>query len=81
MGRSNSSYEAACIIKFPMRLNTLLAENDVSQVALAKVIGRERKCVSNWIHGVGIPNAAMIVRLSRLFGVSSDWLLGLSDER
>ena len=37
--------------------------------------------VRSWLRGDRMPNADSVVRCARGLGVTSDWLLGLSDEK
>jgi len=55
-------------------LRTLLGWN---QVELAKRLGVTKQTVSNWENENILPSIEMLVRLSKLLGVSTDYLLGL----
>ena len=48
-----------------------------SQVELAKRLGVAKQTVSNWENENIQPSIEMLVRVSKLFGVSTDYLLGL----
>ncbi len=48
-----------------------------SQVEMAKRLNVAKQTVSNWENENIQPSIEMLVRLSRLFGVSTDYLLGL----
>ena len=50
-----------------------------SQVDLAKRLGVAKQTVSNWENENIQPSIEMLVRLSKLFNVSADYLLGLED--
>lgn len=50
-----------------------------SQASLAKRLGVTRSAVNAWEMGLSIPTAQYIVELSRLFHVSSDYLLGIEN--
>lgn len=50
-----------------------------SQVELAKRLGVAKQTVSNWENENIQPSIEMLVRLSKLFGVTTDYLLGLDD--
>ena len=50
-----------------------------SQVELARKLGVAKQTVSNWENENIQPSIEMLVRLSKLFGVSTDYLLGLDD--
>ncbi len=46
---------------------------------LAKEIEVTDAAVSNWENGINEPKLTYIVRLCLFFGVSADYLLGISD--
>lgn len=48
-----------------------------SQVELAKRLGVAKQTVSNWENENIQPSIEMLIRLARLFGVTTDFLLGL----
>ncbi len=48
-----------------------------SQVELAKRLGVAKQTVSNWENENIQPSIEMLIRLSKLFGVTTDYLLGL----
>ena len=66
---------------------TVLAERlrelrgDVSQCEFAAKIGVKQTSYSSWERGVKDPAAQTVAQISSTFGVSADWLLGLSDNR
>ena len=62
------------------RLNLLKNERDLSTRDIQKGSGVSHSAVSS-IQGGGGASAATVVKLAAYFGVSADWLLGLSDRR
>ena len=50
-----------------------------SQVEVAKRLQVAKQTVSNWENGNIQPSIDMLVRLARLFRVSTDYLLGIED--
>ncbi len=50
-----------------------------SQVELAKRLGVAKQTVSNWENDNIQPSIEMLVHLSKIFGVGTDYLLGLDD--
>ena len=50
-----------------------------SQVHLSQRLGVAKQTVSNWENDNIQPSIEMLVRLSHLFGVTTDYLLGLED--
>lgn len=64
------------------RLKQLRLENGYkSQQDLAAVLFVNQTAVSQWERGVTIPNNQMLIKLSKMYGVSIDYLLGTSNER
>lgn len=51
----------------------------LTQTQLAAKVGVNTKSVKDWESGVSMPSAKKIVELSRVFGVTSDYLLGLDN--
>ena len=47
----------------------------LSQEALARELGISRQAVSRWETGEAIPDTEKVIQLSRLFQVSTDYLL------
>ena len=50
----------------------------MSQVELAKHLGVSKQCVSNWENDNIQPSIDMLVKLSKIFNTSTDYLLGLT---
>ena len=50
-----------------------------SQVELAKKLNVSKQTVSNWEHDNIQPSIEMLVRVAKIFGVSTDHLLGLDE--
>ena len=50
-----------------------------SQVDLGKKLNVTKQTVSNWENDNIQPSVEMLVRLSKIFNVSTDYLLGLDD--
>ena len=51
-----------------------------SQVELAKRLGVAKQTASNWENDNIQPSIEMLVRLAKLFNVTTDYLLGLEEE-
>lgn len=60
---------------FGEKLHRLRKERGWSQEALAAEIGVSRQAVSRWELGEVVPDTASVLAVSRLFGVSTDYLL------
>lgn len=61
------------------RINELRTAFGWSQVQLAEKLNITKQTVSNWENENIQPSIEMLVRLTVLFHVSADYLLGLSD--
>ena len=61
------------------RIKNLRMSNDMTQTDLAKKLNITRSSVNAWEMGTSIPSTTYIVELAQLFHVSTDYLLGLSD--
>ncbi len=63
------------------RIRYLRKEHELSQQELAQKLGVNQTAVSQWERGVTTPSSVVMVNLCKLWGVTPDFLLGLSDER
>ena len=61
------------------RIRGLRERSGMTQTELAKQLGITRSSVNAWEMGISTPSTAYIVELAQLFHVSTDYLLGLSD--
>lgn len=59
------------------RIKEVREKSQMTQSALAKRFGISRSAVNAWEMGISVPSAQYLVELSLLFGVSTDYLLGL----
>ena len=59
------------------RIKHLREVNGMTQSALAKKQGITRSSVNAWEMGISVPSTQNIVELSRIFCVSTDYLLGV----
>ena len=62
------------------KIKELRIEFNLSQEKLAKAINVHPSAVSLWESEKTEPKASYIISLSKFFNVSSDYLLGISDE-
>ena len=65
--------------KFIERLKELRVEKGLTQTELSKATGLSQSALALWENGQRIPNALAIIALAKYFGVSADYLLGLTD--
>ena len=63
-----------------IRIKELRQEFKLSQQQLAKEIGVSQKAIDFWEKGINEPKASYIKKLAIFFNVSSDYLLGISEE-
>lgn len=68
-------------MEFCQKLKLLREEEGVTQSELAKKLGVSQSAVAQWEAGTRVPAAQAVVALARYFDTSSDFLLGLVDER
>ena len=57
------------------KIRTLRKSKGMSQEELAGQVNISRQAVSRWENGTALPDADNIVQLSKLFGVTTDYLL------
>ncbi len=62
-------------------IRSLRLAKGTSQVELAAALGVTKQSVSNWENDNIQPSIEMLVKLARYFGVTTDYLLGLSSEK
>jgi DNA-binding XRE family transcriptional regulator len=64
---------------FPTRLRLTMALQEKTQQEVAQALGKTRQAVSYYMDGSSSPDWETLSKLAQYFGVSADWLLGLSD--
>lgn len=66
---------------FRSRLTRAMQHQNITQSALARLIGTDRSTLSQALkdEGARLPGAHVIGACAQVLGVSADWLLGLSD--
>ena len=62
-----------------MRLRKLIKDRGTTITALAKELGISRQAVSQYADGTGQPNIDKLVLIAKFFGVSTDYLSGVSE--
>lgn len=63
------------------RLRKLRKEKDWTLAQMGDAIGASRQTVSNFEYGKRIPNISQIIKIANVFNVTTDYILGLSEER
>ena len=63
------------LMKLSEKITTLRKSNGWSQEDLAEQLNVSRQAISRWENGTALPDAQNILQISKLFGVSADYLL------
>jgi transcriptional regulator with XRE-family HTH domain len=61
------------------KIKMLREKKNLTQADLARELGLTRSSINAWEMGLSVPSTNYIVELSKLFNVSSDYLLGLDE--
>ncbi len=61
------------------KIKTLRVNSGMSQVQLAERLGVTKSAVNAWETGTNSPSLSYIIKLARIFGVSTDYLLGVNE--
>lgn len=64
---------------FPVRFRELIEKKGATLDSLATEFHTTRQTVSNWQNGATVPDAISICEIAKFFGVTTDYLLGLTD--
>lgn len=65
---------------FADRLNMLKNDMDVTYREMERQTGIHKSCLRMYTLAEIAPNSYAVMLLSEFFGVSADWLLGLTDD-
>lgn len=63
------------------KLKTLRTEKKLTQKQVSDMIGLAISAVSSYESGTRYPSYDVLVKLARIFHVSTDYLLGMTDKR
>lgn len=61
------------------RVKALRDRAKLTQADLAKRLGITRSSVNAWEMGISVPSTQYVVEMAKLFHVSTDFILGMSD--
>ncbi len=64
---------------FSVRLRELINERKVTQQEISENITASRQALNKWVNGETVPDILAAAELADYFGVSSDYLLGMTD--
>ncbi len=67
--------------KIAEKLIELRTKKGVTQETVAQSLSVSNKTISKWENGTSMPDLSMLVQLSQYYGITTDMLLGLSDEK
>jgi len=65
---------------FSEKLKEIRRRDGITQLQAAKQLGVSLGAVGNWESGKRTPDAEMLVRIADTFGVTTDYLLGRTDD-
>lgn len=63
------------------KIKELREKNNMTQTMLAKELGLSRSAINAWEMCISIPSTQYIIELSKLFNISSDYILGLNNNK
>jgi len=63
------------------KLDYLLKTNDITAYRLSIVTGISEGLISNWKNGIKQPSSENLLKLSKHFGVSVDYILGNDEQK
>lgn len=68
------------VLDFSKRLKYLMQIEKISQRSLSNQTGLQRKSILNWLNAKFYARYDALIKLSNFFGVSSDYLVGRTEE-
>ena len=66
--------------KLSQRLKELRIEHGMTQQYLASLLNIKQQSYTRYEYGTGEPSLDTLINLTQIFGVTADYLLGISDE-
>ena len=69
------------MVNMGTKLKDLRIEKKLTQAQVAEIIGVAPSAISSYESGLRYPTYESLIRFARLFHVSTDFLLGVSDQR
>lgn len=61
------------------RIKSLREDRDLRQIDVSNATGIDQRSLSNYENGKTSPDSYTIIKLAKFFGVTCDYLLGVSD--
>ena len=68
-------------MEFKDRLKDLWAAKPISAIELAQKLGLSESAIRMWESGRSFPTIGNVLEMARIFNVSTDYLLGQSDDK
>lgn len=68
-------------MNFTVRLENLIEESDITQKDISTELHIAATTLNGYVNNHREPDLHTLIRLARYFDVSTDYLLGLSDEK
>ena len=81
MARSKKNIDEKFFAPFPSRLRKLMEESGDKQEDIAAIVNKSRQTVSQYCNGLSEPGYSTLAQIAKHYGVSTDFLLGISDVR
>jgi transcriptional regulator with XRE-family HTH domain len=66
-------------IEFKDILKYFLKDNDLTQTKFADIVGIKQSQVSEWLKGKAKPSYDLLKQMSKAFGISADFWLGIAE--
>lgn len=63
------------------KIKQLRSQRNISQIALAQQLGVSKSVISSYENSVHLPPYDVLIKMARIFDVSTDYLLGASGNR
>ena len=73
--------KANYVVEKPEIITVRLNELAKNTAELASIIGCAHSCARNSASGARIPHASMLPRIAKYYGVTTDYLLGLTNDK
>ena len=78
-GRKKKQIDTTFAKRLTMLLDEIKEKKGIVQKDVAQVVGVSRQALGKWASGETVPDVLDLVKLSNYFGMSADYLVGLSD--
>lgn len=68
------------VIDLGNKLKTLRLKKELTQQQLADILGVTKSVISAYENGMRYPSYALLIKIARIFHVTTDYLLGLENK-